>query len=244
MPFFTVQSSQASHGLKLLLGEFKQLTLLRLILDNPGKYLREIVEKLSLIYGVTISVSTVCRTLKRMGCSRQVMHWVALQQSDSSRAKFMAKISTYDPDMLIWLDESGCDKRCTVRKYGYSVRGHPLSDQRLFIRGVRYSAMPIISTAGVHDVYLAEGTVNGIKFSKFIEECLLPMLKPFNGINAHSVLIMDNASIHHIDEVHELIVEQAGARLEFLPAYSPDLNPIEGVFSQVKSMMKRKSRHV
>ena len=67
--------------------------------------------------------------------------------------------------MLIWLDESGCDKCCTVRKY---VRGLPLSDQRLFIRGVRYSAMPVISTAGVHDVYLAEGTVNGIKLLSYL----------------------------------------------------------------------------
>lgn len=48
---------------------------------------------------------------------------------------------------------------------------------------------------------------------------------------------MDNASIHHVDAVRDLI-EGAGARLLFLPPYSPDLNPCEGVFSQIKSMMK------
>lgn len=48
---------------------------------------------------------------------------------------------------------------------------------------------------------------------------------------------MDNASIHHVDTVQDLI-EGSGARLIFLPPYSPDLNPVEGIFSQIKSMMK------
>ena len=48
---------------------------------------------------------------------------------------------------------------------------------------------------------------------------------------------MDNASIHHVDEVTELII-QTGALLHFLPPYSPDLNPVEQVFSKVKAIMK------
>ena len=121
--------------------------------------------------------------------------------------------------------------------YGYSIRGIPLSDQRLLVRGTRYSAIPIISTEGIHDVYIAEGSINGERFAKFIERYLLPILQPFNGINPHSVVIMDNANIHHVEEVTQLI-EACGARLIFLPPYSPDLNPAEGVFSQVKSLMK------
>ena len=50
---------------------------------------------------------------------------------------------------------------------------------------------------------------------------------------------MDNATIHHVDEVVDLVERQAGAKLCFLPPYSPDLNPAEGVFSQVKSIMKQ-----
>ncbi len=152
-----------------------------------------------------------------------------LQRSDSLRAKYIAEISIYDPDMLVWVDESG---RNTVRKYGYSVRGIPLCDQHLLVRGI-----PVVSTAGVHDVYLAEGSVDGHKFADFVESCLPPVLNPFNGINLRSVVIMDNASIHHVDAIQHLI-EGAGTRLIFLPPYSPDLNPVEGVFSLVKSMMK------
>ena len=57
-------------------------------------------------------------------------------------------------------------------------------------------------------------------------------------MNSHSVVIMDNASVHHVDEVADLVEGQAGARLCYLPPYSPDLNPCEGVFSQVKNWMR------
>ena len=233
-----MESKQHQHGRSLLLGNFEQLTLLRIIFENPGIYLKEIQGKLQQIYGVWISPSTICRTLKIMGCSRQAMHRVATQRSDELRARFMADVSIYDPSMLVWLDESGCDKRNTIRKYGYSIRGIPMCDQRLLNRGTRYSAIPIVSTTGIHDIYLAERNVDGSKFVKFVEESLLPVLNPFNGINTHSVVIMDNATIHHIDEVSDLVEGHAGAKLCYLPPYSPDLNPVEGIFSQVKSIMK------
>jgi hypothetical protein len=54
-------------------------------------------------------------------------------------------------------------------------------------------------------------------------------------------LIMDNASFHHTDEVQELC-DAAGIRVIFLPPYSPDLNPIEEFFSQLKARVRRKMR--
>ena len=94
---------------------------------------------------------------------------VALQRSDQVRAHFMAKISVYDPSMFIWLDETGCDHRHTIRKYGYSIRGIPLCDQRLLLRGKRYNAIPIASVEGIHDVFIAEGTMNGDRFAQFVK---------------------------------------------------------------------------
>ena len=96
-----------------------------------------------------------------------------------------------------------------------------------------------MSQEGIHDVCLYEGTVNGDRFKEFVENNLIPILHPFNGINPLSVVIMDNASIHHVDGVQNLIENQAGARLIFLPPYSPDLNPLEEAFSQVKKIMKQ-----
>lgn len=146
-----VASVQDKNGPALILGPFEQLTLLRIILDCPGIYLREIRDRLFEVYGFNICLSTIHRTLHIMGYSRQVMHRVAIQvmhrvaiqKSDELRAKFFADISVYDPQMLLWIDESGCDRRHTVRKYGYSVRGRPLCDQRLLVQGTRFSAIPL-----------------------------------------------------------------------------------------------------
>ena len=92
---------------------------------------------------------------------------------------------------------------------------------------------------GIHDVFIAEGTMNGEHFTTFVRNVLLLHLNPFNGVNPRSVVIMDNASIHHVDQVVDLIERQAGAKLCFLPPYSPDLNPAEGVFSQIKSIINQ-----
>ena len=130
------------------------------------------------------------------------MHRVALQRSDAARAEFMSAVSVYDPNMLVWLDESGCDRRDAIRKYGYSIRGIPLCDQRLLIRGKRYTAIPVVSLGGIHDVFITEGNMNGERFANFVKDVLSPHLMPFNGLNPRSAVIMDNASIHH---VHDLI---------------------------------------
>ena len=234
-----VEPLQRKYGPTKMLGDLEQLTLLHLILENHGIYLYEIQQKLESLFGARVSTATICRTLRSMGCSRQVMRSVAIQRSDALRSRFMADISIYDPQMLVWLDETGCDRRNTLRKYGYSLRGIPVCDHRLLVRGRRYSAIPVMSLDGIHDVYVTEGTVNGEKFADFVRNCLLPVLKPFNYMNSHSVVIMDNASIHHVQDVVDLIERQAGAKVCFLPPYSPDLNPAEGVFSQVKSLLKQ-----
>jgi hypothetical protein len=132
--------------------------------------------------------------------------------------------------MLIWLDESGFDQRNYLRKRGYSVCGMPVTDHRLLVRGIRYSAIPVLSLEGIHDVFITEGTMNGPRFLDFVQKILL---QPFNGVNLKSVIIMDNASIHHVEEVTEM----HGAQICYLPPYSPELMPCEGIFSQVKSMI-------
>ena len=87
-----------------------------------------------------------------------------------------------------------------------SVRGFPVCDRRLLIRGTRYTAIPIISLDGLHDVYLTERTVDEDKFCDFIR---VPILMPLNFTNPHSAVIMDNASIHHVEEVYDLIKTQS-----------------------------------
>ena len=94
-----------------------------------------------------------------------------------------------------------------------------------------------MTTRGIEDVYTTTGNVNGEKFVHFFCQCVLPIIMPFDGENPHSIVVMDNASIHHLDKVHGIITG-VGAKLCFLPPYSPDLMPLEEVFSKVKYFLK------
>lgn len=95
----------------------------------------------------------------------------------------------------------------------------------------------MLTSRGVEDTYLVEENVNAAKFLQFIQRCLLPILLPFDGDNPRSVVVLDNAAIHHIEAVTELI-SSTGALVRFLPPYSPDLNPIEEAFSKVKAYLR------
>ena len=154
----------------------------------------------------------------------------------------MAEISMYDPAMLVWVDETGCDERNCQRRHCYSVRGIPPQDHWILVRGVRYSGIPVMSLQGIHDVQIVEGSVNGLKFEEFIVYTLMPILNPFNGTNPLSVVIMDNCSIYHTSFIKHLIKNVAQAKLIFLPPYSPDLMPLEEVFSKVKYTIKESDR--
>ena len=145
----------------------------------------------------------------------------------------MAEISIFDPNMLLWIDETGYDRRNCIRQYGYSLRGVTPVSHQLRVGGKCISAIPILSTEGIEDVYTTTDSVNGDKFLDFICQCLLPIIQLFDGKNPRSVVLMNNASIHHLEQVEEIITG-VGARLHFLPPYSPDLMPLEEVFAKIK----------
>ena len=165
------------------------------------------------------------------------MYTSALQQDEFLRIKYTSEVSAYSKDMLVFVDETGADQRNTIRKYGYSVRGKPIRNHKLLVRGERVSAIACISTSGLLDVKVVQGTSDGDTFYDFVAKCLLQNLLPYNGINKHSVVIMDNCSIHHSAEIATMI-NQVGALLLYLPPYSPDLNAIEEDFSKVKTTLK------
>lgn len=135
--------------------------------------------------------------------------------------------------MLLFVDETGCDRKNVARRFGYSLRGFPAKDHRLLVRGKRFSAIGLMSTTVCIDCYITEGTVNGDVFFEFVQSCLLPDLMPYNGTNPNSVVILDNCAIHHVRDVVDLI-HSVGALVVFLPPYSPDLMPIEECFNKVK----------
>ena len=75
--------------------------------------------------------------------------------------------------------ETGSDRRNSIRKFGYGIRGLTPVTQQLCVYGKRVSAIRVImSVRGIKDSYIVEGSVNS---DIFIERCLLPILEPFDG---------------------------------------------------------------
>ena len=116
--------------------------------------------------------------------------------------------------MFIFMDETGADRRNLLRKYSYSLRGKPAENQEWLLRGERISVISIMSMEGLLDSKVFYGTVDGDDTYDFVTQCLLPHIQPFDGYNPHSVVILDNASVHHVPEVSKAI-EDMGAIVHY-----------------------------
>jgi len=131
---------------------------------------------------------------------------------------------------LIFIDETWAKTNMT------RLRGRAPKGARLLakIPHGHWKTTTLIAALGIEGVRcstVVDGAVNGDVFESFVERVLVPALSPGD------VVVMDNLSSHKRARTRELI-EGAGAELVFLPPYSPDLNPIEMVFSKVKQKLR------
>lgn len=101
-----------------------------------------------------------------------------------------------------------------------------------FTHDPQYSMIGAISIDKIEAAIYGEWATNGDIFYSFIEQLLLPRLKP-----RHTV-IMDNVKFHLQSRIKEAI-ESIGAKIIFLPPYSPDFNPIENMWSKLKAMLRK-----
>ena len=219
------------------LSQAVQLYILHHVLLKPSSYLWELQSELRASLHMDISLSSLSGFLKKNNFTRQKMSVVARQRNEELRQEFVADVSVFESHMFVYLDETGTDRRDTIRKYGYSLQGKTPRSSQLLYRGDRISALAIMSYSGIMDVHIEHENVNGEKFLAFIERNLLPNLMPFDGVNSNSIVVMDNASIHHVEGVVNMISE-IGALVYFLPPYSPDYAPIEECFAKVKNAMR------
>ena len=91
------------------------------------------------------------------------------------------------------------------------------------IRRKRISVITAMSTRGIENIQVVQNTVNGDTFLHFVQNCVVPILQPFDGTNPRSIVVIDNATFHHVARVTKAI-HQTGAILRFFSPYSPDLS--------------------
>ncbi|MGR6962870.1 IS630 family transposase [Geodermatophilus sp. URMC 61] len=135
-----------------------------------------------------------------------------------------------DPARLVFVDECGTHTSMTRRRARAACgRRAPGAVPRN--RGPVTTLLAGLSLAGMTPAMTVEGGTTAAVFATFLERVLLPALRP------GQVVVVDNVGAHKPDRMHQL-VEAAGCRLVFLPAYSPDLSPVEEAFSKVKTLLK------
>ena len=112
-----------------------QLFIIHLIMSHPGIYLREIQTQIQNTLLLDVDISTICRFLHNAGFTRQKLKLCALQRDELIREQYIFDVSVYDVEMLVFVDETGSDRRNMIRKCGYSLRGKPLKNHSLLVRG-------------------------------------------------------------------------------------------------------------
>jgi transposase len=138
---------------------------------------------------------------------------------------------TIDPHNLVFIDETGVHLGMT-RLYGRAPIGERLYDSEApGDRGKNISLIGGMSIDGLIATMSIVGSVNTDVFLFYIQEILIPQLW------VGAIIVMDNLPVHHAVVVREAI-EVVGAKVVFLPPYSPDLSPIELCWSKLKQLLR------
>ena len=149
----------------------------------------------------------------------------------AEREALQRKQPKLDPKRLVFIDETSVNTKM-ARQYGRAPEGERVIGNvpyghwktTTFIAGLRYD--------GVTAPFLLDGPMDGPTFTRYVEQALAPTLKKGD------IVFMDNVRLHKAEGVEEAI-EARGAKLCYLPAYSPDFNPIEQFFAKLKSLLRK-----
>jgi transposase len=166
--------------------------------DFPTARCDEICDLLEDDYNISVSLSTVRRYLERLKITHKRVSRINIRRDEDLCAQFLTEMTRYTPDQLVCLDESAANERTKDRKYGWSPRGQPCRVRESQRRSTRWSILPALTCDGWLDYEVFHGSFDGDSFFTFLERVV-------NKMNAwpapQSVLILDNASIHHCESL-------------------------------------------
>jgi transposase len=156
---------------------------------------------------------------------------VAREQNQEARTAWRKQADWLASQDLVFVDETGTHIALTPL-YAYAPRGQRAYGKVPRNYGANTTLIASLSREGMGEALILEGAADSATFELYIEHILVPRLHP------GQIVIMDNLSIHLSARVRQ-VIEAKGCQLLFLPAYSPDLSPIEGAFSKLKAYLRR-----
>jgi transposase len=138
----------------------------------------------------------------------------------------------FNPKQLRFLDEIGAKTNLT-RLYGRAPIGQRLVDRTPQSHWINVTHIGCLTWSGMIASHAFVGSMTKILFLDYLRQHLLPLLRKGD------IVVMDNLAAHKGKDVEELVAS-VGAKVLYLPAYSPDLNPIELSYSKLKSVLRKK----
>jgi hypothetical protein len=138
-------------------------------------YVDELQAEVFNIRGVTLSQSSLLRTLYHLHYSHKHVSTRALERNDLMRSAFMNKIADQvpSPDMLIFTDEAARNRRTSARTKGWALVGKRCVQRQHFIRGQRFSILPILTLDGIIAYDIIPGSVDSERFVQFLRELVV-----------------------------------------------------------------------
>lgn len=170
-----------------------------------------------------------------MGCGTKKRTIFATEQDRAdvalAREIWRAAQQGLDFASLVFVDETGTTTSMT-RTYGWGPKGKPVLGKAPHGHWMTSTFVAGLSQDGILAPMLIDTAMTGDIFRQWLTRHLIPEMKP------GSIVVMDNLPAHKVAQVRQCL-EDAGMGLLYLPAYSPDFNPIEQVFAKVKALLRR-----
>jgi len=149
----------------------------------------------------------------------------------AAREAWSEMITQCEADKLVFLDESGVNTDLS-RRYGRAIGGERSVDKTPLNTPANTTILSFVRRNGETAYTIYSGGTTREKFLDYLKNTLIPTL------HQGDIVIMDNMRTHHVKEVRTLL-QGAGMKLLYLPAYSPDLNPIENMWSKIKAILRK-----
>jgi transposase len=176
----------------------------------------------------------MCRELQRLKLPRKkkVLH---ASERDTPRVQrlredYRETMAAFIAKHLKFIDEAGVHLSFT-RLYGRAAPGVRVVDAVPYQPAEKWTLMAALSWRAVEAPWIISGSLNGETFEVYVQQVLAPTL------HHHDIVVMDRLPAHRVAAIEPLI-QARGARLQMLPPYSPDLNPIERCWAKLKTLLR------
>jgi transposase len=186
--------------------------------------------------GLHVSTGTLCLALKKLNISRKKKTFHASERKNDpeiveERAEFRQEMPNLDVQHLVFIDETGTNLSM-ARDYGWAPVGCRAEAHRPFNPGQNITLIGGLNSGGMIAPFMIPGSLDGAVFKTYVENVLVPELHPGD------IILLDHLSSHKVDGIEDILA-QVGAKLKFLPRYSPEFSPIENAWSKLKSELRK-----